>query len=87
MKYHHNEDELRTGESWFDPRVSQFLFPDCERIQSSLFAVHCFDDTNIGKQPMAWVEYCDEYWLKGLQESMDMCAGRRDITERMLKTA
>ena len=24
--------------------------------------------------------YCEEYWLKELQESMDRCTGRRDIT-------
>ena len=30
---------------------------------------------------------CEEYWLKELQESMDGCTGRRDITEILLKTA
>ena len=28
-----------------------------------------------------------EYWLKVLQESMDSCIGRSDITEILLKTA
>ena len=37
-----------------------------------------------GKRPVAWKEYCAEYWLKELQESIDT---RRDITEIMLKTA
>ena len=36
---------------------------------------------------MVWKEYCTEYWLNELQESMDMCTGRRDITEILLKTA
>ena len=36
---------------------------------------------------MAWKEYCAEYWLKELQESMDRCTGRRNITEVQLKTA
>ena len=36
---------------------------------------------------MAWKEYCAEYWLKGLQESMDRCTSRRDITEITLQTA
>ena len=40
----------------------------------------------MGKQPVAWEEYCAEYWLKELQESMDRCTGCRDITERLLKT-
>ena len=38
-----------------------------------------------GKQPVAWKEYYAEYWLKELQESMDMCTGRRHITETQLK--
>ena len=33
---------------------------------------------------MAWKEYCAEYWLKELQESMDRC---RNISEIMLKMA
>ena len=32
-------------------------------------------------------KYCAEYWLKELQESMDRCTGRCDITEILLKTA
>ena len=31
--------------------------------------------------PVAWKEYCSVYWLKELQESMDRCTGRHDITE------
>ena len=34
---------------------------------------------------MAWKEYCAEYWLKEIQENMDRCTGRRDITEILLK--
>ena len=36
---------------------------------------------------MAWKNYCAEYWLKELQESMDRCTGCHDITEILLKTA
>ena len=36
---------------------------------------------------MAWKEYCAEYLLKELQESMDRCTGRLDMTEVLLKTA
>ena len=35
----------------------------CDRIHSSLTAVHCFDNGCVGKQPVAWKEYCLEYWL------------------------
>ena len=41
----------------------------------------------VGKQPVAWKEYCAEYWLKELQEGMDKCTGCRDVTEVLLKTA
>ena len=59
----------------------------CDRIHSSLTAVCCFDNEYVGKQPVAWKEYCAEDWLKELQESMDRCTGNHDITERLLKTA
>ena len=36
---------------------------------------------------MAWKEYCAEYWLKELQESMDRCTGCCDITEILMKMA
>ena len=47
----------------------------------------CFDNNYVGKQPVAWKEYCVEYWLKELQESMDRCTGCHDITEILLETA
>ena len=31
---------------------------------SILSAVHCFDNGYVGKEPVAWKEYCAEYWLK-----------------------
>ena len=62
------------------------LFPridnsHCDRIHSSFTVVHCFDDFYVGKHPVVWEEYCSEYLLKELQESMDRCTGRHDITE------
>ena len=42
---------------------------------------------NMGKQPVAWKKYSEEYWLKELKYSMDMCTGRRDIAGILLKTA
>ena len=58
-----------------------------DRIHSSLTTVHCFNNRYVGKQPVAWKEYCAEYWLKDLQESMDRCTGHRYITEILFKTA
>ena len=55
-------------------------------IHSSLTAVRCLDNGYVGKQPVAWKEYCAEYWLKERQESMDRCNGLYNITET-LKTA
>ena len=40
----------------------------------------------VRKQPVALKEYCAEYWLKELQESMDRYTGCHDITEIPLKT-
>ena len=36
---------------------------------------------------MVWKEYSAEYWLKQLQESIDRCTGRCDITKILLKMA
>ena len=52
-----------------------------------LTTVRFFDNGYVGKQPVAWAEYCAEYWLKELQESMDRCTGHRDMTEILLKMA
>ena len=41
----------------------------------------------MGKQPVAWREYYEEYYLIVHQESMEMCTGRRDITALLLKKA
>ena len=38
-----------------------------------------------GEQPVAWKEYCEEYWLKAQQKSMYTCTGSPDITEILLK--
>ena len=57
----------------------------CEEITfnlSPLTAVCCFDNGYVGKQPVAWKEYCVE-----LQESMDRSTGHHNITEILLKTS
>ena len=38
------------------------------------------------KQPVAWKDYCADYWLKELQGNMDRYSGLRDITEIWLNT-
>ena len=87
-----NIADLRTGGRWFNPRLSQYSFPriddsHCDRIQTSLTTVRCFNNGELGKQPVALKEYCGEYWLKELQESMDRCTGCSNITEILLKMA
>ena len=37
--------------------------------------------------PVVWYEYCAEYLLKELQESMNRCTDRSDKTEILLETA
>ena len=82
--------DLRTGGHWFNPPSEPVLFPrigdsHCDRIHSSLTAVHCFDDGYVGKQPVSWEEYCADYWLKETQESMDRCTCHRDIYEKTVE--
>ena len=59
--------DLRTGGRWFDLRARAISFPrihdsHCDRTHSSLTTVHCFDNVDVGKQPVACKEYCSEYW-------------------------
>ena len=63
--------DLRRGSGWFDPRLGLPRIDDshCDRIHSSLTAVHCFDNGFVGKQPVAWKEYCAEYWLKDFRKA------------------
>ena len=78
---------MRTGGRWFDPRFSQYSFRGLMMVTATgltpLNAVHCFDDGYVGKQPVAWKEYCVVYWLKELQESMERCTGARNILLKM----
>ena len=71
------------------PDLANLLSEDsdshCNRINFSLMAVSCFNNGYVGKQPVAWKDYCVEYWLIELQESMDRCIGRCDKTEILLK--
>ena len=66
----------------FFPRIDN---NHCDRIHSSLTAVHCFDDGYVGKQPVVWNEYCAECWLKELQKSMDRSTCRHNTVENGVK--
>ena len=56
MKYHTlsvcSIVDLRIGGRWFDPQLGQYSF-----------RCPCFENGYVGKQPVAWKEYCGEYWL------------------------
>ena len=69
---------LRTGGRWFHP-IPRIDVSHCDRIYSSLTTVRCFDNDSVGKQAVAWKEYCAEYWLNGLQKSMDRCTGSCNV--------
>ena len=78
--------DLGTG---VDTSLSQYSFRGLMLVIATGFIPlsRVFDNGYVGKQTVAWKEYCAEYWLKELQESMDRCTGRRDITEILLKKA
>ena len=86
---------LRTGEQKVTQVRSQarpIFFPriddsHCDRIHISVSAVRCFDSGYMGKQPVAWKEYCAEYWFNELLKSMDRCTGCHGIMELLLKMA
>ena len=52
-------------------RLPASLWHPVRLLFSSLTAVHCFEDSYMGKHPVAWEEYYADYWLKELQESMN----------------
>ena len=68
----------------FFPRIDD---SHCDRIHSSLINVRGFNNGYVGKQPVAWKEYCAYYGFKEQRESMDRRTGLRDITEILLKAA
>ena len=81
--------DLRTGGGWSDPRFGQYFFRGLMIVIATgfIFLSPLSIVSTMGKQPVAWKEYCAEYCLKKLQDSMNRCTGRRDITEILLKTA
>ena len=67
-------EDLRTGGRSFVPPARPIFFlriddSQCDKIHTSLTTIICFDDGCVGKEPVAWREYCAGYWLKELQET------------------
>ena len=61
--------DLKIGGHCFEAQARSLFFPKiddkyCNRIHSSLTAVHCFEDVYVGKQLVAWKEFCAETWLE-----------------------
>ena len=48
--------------------------------------VHCFDNSYVEKQPVAWKEFLFGVLVKRILESMDRCTDHCNIIEVMLKT-
>ena len=46
---------------------NKYWWCHCDRIHSSLTAVHCFENGYVIKQPVAWRDYCMEHWLTHYQ--------------------
>ena len=68
-------------------RLELFALELEKLLHSSLTDIHCFDNDFVVKQPVAWKEYCAEYWLKKLLESISRCTACWDITVITLKKA
>ena len=79
------------GEKTLTNLFTSYVIADWSRNVNFYRASNCtlnpilFDSRYEGKQPVAWKDYCVEYWLKELQESMDRCTGCCNITEILLK--
>ena len=83
--------DLRMGGRWFDPRLGQYFFSriddsHCDKIHSSLTAVHCLVYVYVEKHAVAWKEYYAYYWHREIKKSMDRCNSHCDIIEIILKT-
>ena len=82
--------DLRTGGQWLDPHLGQYSFRGLMKVIATgfiPFSPISVVSTKVIWESLAWKEYCAEYWLKELQESMDRSAGPHDITEILLRMA
>ena len=83
--------DFRPGVAGSIPGLGQTFFPrindnNCDRIQSS-FNLSVVSTITLWESSQWLGKYCAEYWLKELQESMDRCTGRCDISVILLGTA
>ena len=85
--------DLWTGGRWFNPWLGQYSFWGLMRVIAAGFIplsplplFHWWLSSYVGKRPVAWKEYCAEFWLKECRESIDRCSGHSNITEILLKT-
>ena len=52
----------------------------CDRLHAYLSAGQCFNDGNVGKQPVAWEEYCMS--TGNNTQGLDRCPCQQDRTEK-----
>ena len=79
-------EDMRTGGCWFDSWARPLLFQGLMMVIATGFiplSPPSIISTMfmLGKQPVAWKEYCWECWVKELQESIDRSTGCHDITQ------
>ena len=60
--------DLKTGGHWFNPRHGQYSFRGLRIVIATRFIplspLSVVSIMVVGEQPVAWKEYCAEYWLK-----------------------
>ena len=80
-------EDLRAGGRWFEPPLGQYCLQGLMIVIATglvLLLPLSVVSTVVMLEISQWV---GKSWLKELQENMDRCTGRRDITEITLKTA
>ena len=84
--------DLRNRGRWFDPRLGQYSVQGLMMVIATGFtplSPLSVVSTMVMWESSQWLGkniVRSTYWFKKLQESMDGCTGRRDITEILLKT-
>ena len=72
----------------FESRLGQLSFRRLTKVNATCL-VHLppMGLVYVEKQPVAWEDCCVEYWCENTRKCMSRWTCRRDITEKMLKTA
>ena len=72
----------------FESRLSQLSFRCLTRVNATcIICLPPMGYVYLEKQPVAWEDCCVEYWCEETRKHMSRWTGRRDMTEKMLKTA